>query len=187
MQNDSQMEIDRADAAISTGQIPSNDDGQGPESEKKAYKVAYVESLRAEAAGYRKQLDALAKAEAERKEADAQAETQRLAEQAKWQELAEKRGGELEALKTEAKAQAEAAKRYAETLTVYLAKEREGVPSEIAILLDKLDVVDQLAYIAEQREKWAKPISGIPASPKPGQTQAPTPEERRQQAFKISL
>lgn len=177
-----------ADAGATGGQNPANGEGQGPEPEQsKTFDAAYVRKLREEAAAYRKQLEAHEKADAERKDADEKAETQRLAEQAKWQELAEKRTGELDALKAEHKAQAETAKRYADALAVYLTKEREGVPDEIGILLDRLDVVDQLAYIAEQREKWAKPINGIPASPKPGQAQGITPEERRQQAFKVSI
>lgn len=66
-----------------------------------------------------------------------------------------------EATKTEAdrlredletyKPKAERAETLEETLKGYLEREREGVPEHIIPLLDKMDVVDQLAYLSENK------------------------------------
>lgn len=100
---------------------------------------------------WRKEREAADKA-AEKKAADAEAA--RLAEAGKFKELAEaaeKRAAEAEPYKTKAE-RAEAA------LTKLLEEERKGLPKHVTTLLDKLDPVDQLEYIAKNREALgAKP------------------------------
>jgi hypothetical protein len=105
----------------------------------------------AELRKWRKEREAADKA-AEKKAADAEAA--RLAEQGKFKELAEaaeKKASDLEPFKTKAE-RAEAA------LTKLLEEERKGLPKHVTELLDKLDPVDQLEYIAKNREALgAKP------------------------------
>ena len=104
--------------------------------------------------------------------------------------MAQKRQDELATIKAEAETLKTQSTRLSEALNGYLAKEREGIPDHIGALLDKLDVVDQLAYIAANREAWAatnQRPGGVPPSPKPGEAPALSDEERRQRSFKIRL
>jgi len=91
-------------------------------------------------------------------------EEAKLAEQNQFKELAEKRKAELD----EAQKKADEADRYRSSLETYLKAEREGIPEHILPLLDKMDVVDQLDYIAENREtlKGETKRDGVPATPK---------------------
>lgn len=89
-----------------------------------------------------------------------EAEEKSLAENAKWQELAEKRAKDLEAASAamkeleSAKATSEA---QAQALGRYLDAERKGLPDHIIGLLDKLPPLQQLEWLAENKEKLATP------------------------------
>jgi hypothetical protein len=96
------------------------------------------------------------------------AEQKALEDEKKWQELAEKQktqiadfeksAGELTTLKdTHAK--------YEKALKAYLETQRKGLPDHIVKLLDKLDPVEQLEYIAANAEALNKPKSNIPPTP----------------------
>lgn len=179
-------------APATEGQTPTNaDNGREPEPEQsKTFDAVYVAKLRAEAAANRKKAEALEAAEAQRATEAKAADELRLAEQQKWQELAAKRQEELTTVKAEAEALKTQTARLSEALNGYLAKEREGIPDHIGALLDKLNVVEQLAYIASNREAWAatnQRPGGVPPSPKPGEAPALSDEERRQRSFKIRL
>ncbi len=164
--------------------------GPKPDGESHTFDAAYVADLRRKADNYRQSLRKLEEAEAKRQAEAKAADELRLAEQQKWQELAQKRQDELTTVKAEAEALRALSTRLGEALNGYLAKEREGVPDHIGALLDKLDVVDQLAYIASSRDAWAatnQRPGGVPPSPKPGEAPALSEEERRQRSFKIRL
>ncbi len=88
------------------------------------------------------------KAQSDAKKAADAAEKARLAEQGKYQELAEaaeKRAADLEPYKAKSD-------RYEAALTKLLTQERKDLPKHVLTLLDKLDPADQLDYIAENRE-----------------------------------
>lgn len=57
---------------------------------------------------------------------------------------------------------AEKAERYEQALQKHLEAQREGIPEHIGALLDRMDPVDQLEWISENREAIAE--SGKPAS-----------------------
>lgn len=99
-----------------------------------------------------------------------EAEKKRLAEQGNYQKLAEdaeRRAKEFEPFKTKAE-RAEAA------LTKLLEAERKGLPKHVTTLLDKLDIVDQLDWIAENRAELQKPTPpNVNATGGQGNTEAP--------------
>lgn len=101
-----------------------------------------------------------------------EAEAKALADQAKFQELADKRGQKLSELETATadltvKLESEAAKaqRYEKALTTMLTEQRKRVPEHLHSLLDKLDPVEQLEWVAANGDKLA--ATGVPATPKP--------------------
>lgn len=88
------------------------------------------------------------KAQREREAAEADA----LKEQSKFKELAdqrEKQLADLEPFKDKAE-------RYEAALKTHLDAERKSLPAHITALLDKLDVAEQLEWIASNREAIAK-------------------------------
>lgn len=114
------------------------------------------------------------KAEEKAAKAQAEAEAKALAEQNQFKELAEKhaqRIAQLEAI--EPKAQ-----RYEAALVKLLEAQRKSIPEHVITLLDKLDVADQLEWIATNQAKIAPP-SGAPATPKATGSNT-TPEDREQ-------
>lgn len=101
-----------------------------------------------------------------------EAEAKALADQAKFQELADKRGQKLSELETATadltvKLESEAAKaqRYEKALTTMLTEQRKRVPEHLHSLLDKLDPVEQLEWVAANGDKLG--ATGVPATPKP--------------------
>lgn len=78
-----------------------------------------------------------------------EAEEKALADNAKWQELAEKREKEL----GEVAPYKERAERYEAALNAQLTKAREGLPKAVLTLLDRLDAAEQLEYIAQNRDE----------------------------------
>lgn len=113
------------------------------------------------------------KAESAAQKAREEAESKALAEQQKFQELAEKRAkalADLEAstadLTTKLEAEQNKAQRYEQALTSLLAEQRKRVPEHLYSLLDKLDPVEQLEWIATNGDKLTS-AAGIPATPKP--------------------
>lgn len=123
------------------------------------------------------------KAKKEREDAEAKA----LEEQKEYQKLAEQRAtkiAELEPL-------TEQVDRYQGALTSLLTAEKQNVPEHVAALLDKLDPVEQLEWIASNRDKLApasesngddaepKKPKGIPSTPPRGDTRGAIEEQRR--------
>lgn len=69
----------------------------------------------------------------------------------KVRDKAEKLDGDLKTVKASATSEKERADRYETALTGYLETEREGIPEHLTALLDRMDVVEQLTYISENR------------------------------------
>lgn len=121
--------------------------------EQQVFDAEYVKKLRQEAAGYRTQLRDMQRAEEERAKATEEAEAKQLADQQKWRELAEKRTKEIDGLKP----YKEQAERYNAALLAILKAQRQGLPDHMIELLDRLDPVDQLEWIAKHGESAARP------------------------------
>jgi hypothetical protein len=141
------------------------------------------------------QVDGIVKDRLERERKTAEAKTQkdredaeaaRLKEQGEFEKLANQRAAtitELEAKVTEGETHKTRADRYETALKAHLETQRKDLPAHITALLDRMDPVDQLEYIAANREALgAKPGqngSGIPATPKPGDRKALTEEQQQ--------
>lgn len=130
---------------------------------------ATIQNLRKTEGEYTKLRKQVDDAEAERKRAEEAA----LAEQQKFQELADKRQSEIDELRPKA----ESAERFKTALQKYLDAEREGLPTHIITLLDRMDVDEQLAYIAENRDtlkpEQEEQRQGVPPT-RTGKKQSPT-------------
>lgn len=113
-----------------------------------------------------------------------EAEAKALADQAEWKTLAERRAEQLTAAESKA-AEVETvqakADRYEAALKTHLDAQRKDLPAHILALLDKLDPVEQIEWIAGNREALAKPQSGVPATPKSGDRSALTEAEQQAQ------
>jgi hypothetical protein len=131
--------------------------GQEPET----YDRAYVERLRAEAAKNRVDAKELREAKAKLDEI----ETNKLGEI----ERRDKQIADLKAQVAEVETVRQRADRLEAALTAHLAAQRKGIEDKgVLELLDKLDPVDQLEWIAKHGATAAggqRP--GIPASPRP--------------------
>jgi uncharacterized coiled-coil protein SlyX len=102
---------------------------------------------------------------------DAQAEA--AAKNGEWQSLAEQRAvkvAELETQLTSLEASKAQADRYGEALSQQVTALRKDVPKHLLPLLDKLDVAEQLEWLASNREQIAPPPvqkpNGVPATPR---------------------
>ena len=103
------------------------------------------------------------KAEEKAAKAQAEAEAKALEEQKQYKELAEKHAARIAQLEAiEPKAQ-----RHEAALVKLLEAQRKSIPEHVITLLDKLDVADQLEWIAGNQSKLIQP-SGAPATPKAG-------------------
>ena len=141
----------------------------------------------------RRQEDKLrADAEAAQQRAQQEAEEARLAEQQQYQELADKRKVELEALKPLAdKARADL-ERYSKALAASVEKAREGAPSYVIELLDRLDPVVQLEYLTAHAAEWQQTQTGggpqgPPKTPKPRGDGQLGEAERRRRAYRTKF
>jgi hypothetical protein len=103
-----------------------------------------ISELRSENAGHRK-----AKKAAE--QAAQKAEEERLAKQEEWQQLAEQRQARI----SELEPLSEDVERYKGAVEGLLEAQRKGLPDYVIALLDRLDPVDQLQWIAENGDKMA--------------------------------
>lgn len=139
-------------------------------------------------------LDAIVKdrLERERKQAERQtakareeAEAKALAQNAEWQALAEKRAEQLtaaEAKLAEVEQIQQRADRYEAVLKTHLEAQRKDLPAHVLTLLDRLDVADQLDWIASNREALGKTQQvGITATPAATNGKAVSDAERAKQ------
>lgn len=110
--------------------------------------------------------------EREREQARREAEEQRLEDQEEYRELAEQRQeriAELEQRVSEAEAVTEENERLAAALERTLKAQREGLPEHVITLLDRLDPVEQMEYLADNAEILKKSPGGPPESPRPNE------------------
>jgi hypothetical protein len=149
---------------IQTGQEPAPATVQ-PEAQQEAqqFDATYVKALRAEAAEYRVKLREM---ETTTQKMQAERERQELEAKGNYQEALKK------ALDRAAQLEAQAANvgRYQETLTKYVEAERAGLPEYIADLLSKMDIVDQLDWLAKN-----KAVIKPPTEPQPTTTAGRAP------------
>lgn len=136
------------------------------------------------------------KQEAATVKAKEDAEADALVKNQEWQKLAEQREGklgELEKRIAELEPYQEKTERYEKALKAHLETQRQGLAAHMLTLLDKLDPVEQLEYIAANREALNAPTqgqdgkrpAGTPATPAPGGNNQLTPEEKKRKAFSI--
>jgi hypothetical protein len=131
------------------------------------------------------------KTEAAAQKAKEEAEAAALAKNQEFEALAAKRAEQLAALESEkgtVATQLEAVTgerdRYKTAVEAHLATQREGLPPHIIALLDRLDPVDQLEYIAANREHLgAAGANGkgahVPATPKADDGKALTEQQKK--------
>jgi hypothetical protein len=124
------------------------------------------------------------KAEEKAQKAREQAEAEAAAKNGEWQKLAEQRAARLMEVEPALAEAAGKAERYAQALEVQLAALRKDVPKSLLALLDKLDVVEQLTWLAANPEAVKTALNGVPASPKAAGslTDAQQTEARQQMA-----
>lgn len=137
--------------------------------------------------------------ERERKRTEKEAEKIRqeereksLAEQQKFEELATERQiriNELEAHVAKVEPELDELKkkfaRYEKSITAHLETQRKDLPAHVVKLLDRLDPVDQLEYIAENSETLrSAPKKPVPETPNPESTNLS--EDLRKQAERNS-
>lgn len=171
--------------ANAAGAPPSN--GQEPKGGDARFTQADVERIVAERLE-RAQRKADEKAAKAREDAEAKA----LADQQEFKTLAEKRGAKLAELEGATAQQAAALEalqadkgRLEKALRTQVDALRANVPPHVATLLDKLDVAEQLEWLAANGDKLggaqAAPKPGVPPTPKPraGETDAQDEEARR--------
>ena len=88
-------------------------------------------------------------------DARAKAEAEALAKNQEWQKLAEtnaKRLAELEPLAEQVEAHQAEVERYRDALNAQLDAQRKDIPAPIIALLDRMDPIEQMKWIAENRE-----------------------------------
>ena len=128
------------------------------------------------------------KLQKELKEAQAALKAHADAELSETERL-QKRVDELEPVAESATTLTEQLERSNKALSTYVVTLREGLPQSVLVLLDKSDIVEQLEWLAENREAIIgndkepdKPLTkGVPASPKANANGIPD-DERRQRA-----
>ena len=171
-----------------TGQETANGGGDGEQKQPaltfatEAEFQAKVEALLKERLE-REAKKADAKAQKAREEAQAEA----AAKNGEWQQLAEQRAAKIAELESQAAAldaTTTKAQRYEQALSKQVEVLRKDVPKHLLPLLEKLDVVEQLEWLAANRDAVApKQPNGVPATPRAqGGMDAAAQAEARQQA-----
>ena len=115
-----------------------------------------------------------AKEEASRARTGTTSEAEALKKNQEWQALAEKnetRANELLAKLGELEPLGDQVTRYKGALEKYLATEKKDLPKHVLVLLEKLDPIEQIEYLAANREDLGKTgkVDGVPPSPDPKQ------------------
>ena len=193
MADDKDKQTDKADKTddVSGGQDDKDgqDGGKDKKPPEKQFSQADVDTIIADR--LRREKEKSEKASQKTKEA---AEAQKLAEQEKFKELAEKHGLKITGLEANLETQVAELEdttgkidRLEEALKALLEAQKEGLPDFILPLLDKMDPVDQLEYLAANRESLVKGggdgAGGVPPSPKPkGDPEKISDDDRRKQA-----
>ena len=172
-----------------TGQETANGGGEGEQKQAPALTFATEAEFQRKVDDLLKErLDRAAKtAEQKAQKAREEAQAEAAAKNGEWQQLAEQRAAkiaELEAQTAALDATTTRAQRYEQALAKQVEVLRKDVPKHLAPLLDKLDVVEQLEWLAANRDAVApKQPNGVPATPRAqGGMDAAAQAEARQQA-----
>lgn len=173
-----------------TGQdAPANGGGEGEQKQAPALTFATEAEFQRKVDDLLKErLDRAAKtAEQKAQKAREEAQAEAAAKNGEWQQLAEQRAAKIAELETQAAtldATTTRAQRYEQALAKQVEVLRKDVPKHLAPLLDKLDVVEQLEWLAANRDAVApKQPNGVPATPRAqGGMDAAAQAEARQQA-----
>lgn len=166
---------------------PTPPEGEKPAEEPKLFDAEYVRELRSEAAKYRVEKKELEKRLADLETAQHSREEAELADQQKWQELADKRAKELDAIRAQLEGQR------IETARLRIAAEFGlNVPIDDGeTLADRLrgTTEEELRADAAKLAKWftsLKPATGeAPDSPTPDKAAPTTPGAGRPQTTAV--
>jgi hypothetical protein len=166
-------------------EAPDADDTKEKPADQKKFSQADLDAIVQDrlAREKKKKDDATAKA---RKEAEEAA----LLKNQEFQKLAEERAktiADLEPLKEQLDGANETIERYKGALDNYLEAEKKDLPKHVLALLEKLDPVEQMDYIAENRESLGKGPEGIPPSPNPKERKLSDEESERARKEQGSL
>lgn len=163
--------------------------GQAADKEERRFTQADLDRLIDER--LKREREKSAKA-AEKAKADAEAKA--LEEGNQFKELADKRAAKIAELEAQASEMETVRTRqadYEKAITGYLMTEKNGLSEPILALLEKLDPLDQLAWIAENKAKLLPANNGkaqhspVPATPAPdnGKSLSDAERERRRKEF----
>ena len=177
-----------------TGQEPA-EEGKKPEAENlikkeeetkepENFSREYVQELRQEAAKYRTELKQLQEVESDRQKKAKEAEEKRLESQQQFEQLANERKAELETANTNLATVQAQLDRQSAVLDALYESRKTAVPEMYQPLLDKLDLVDRLQWIADNEAKLkpANGVTGIPNTPTPKGMGEMTPDQKRARA-----
>lgn len=173
-----------------TGQATANGGGEGEQANAAPPAVTFASE-----ADFQRKVDDLLKERLERERVKADKQAQKAREEAQaeaaakngeWQQLAEQRAAKLAELESQVAgldAATTRAQRYEQALAKQVEALRKDVPKHLVPLLDKLDVVEQLEWLAANRDAVAPKANGVPATPRAqGGMDAAAQAEARQQA-----
>ena len=172
-----------------TGQAAANGGGDGEQKQAPALTFATEAEFQAKVEALLKErLEREAKkADAKAQKAREEAQAEAAAKNGEWQQLAEQRAAKIAELESQAAAldaTTTKAQRYEQALSKQVEVLRKDVPKHLLPLLEKLDVVEQLEWLAANRDAVApKQPNGVPATPRAqGGMDAAAQAEARQQA-----
>jgi len=134
-----------------------------------------------------------AKAEEKTRKAREEVEAKALADQQQWQELAEKRAASISQIEADLAARVgeletaqQRATRLEQALQAQLVTAKEGLPDAVVELVDRLDPVDQLEYLAKHKASLGgSKAGGVPPSPKPADANAVSTEQKQTSAKRL--
>lgn len=173
-----------------TGQVTANGGGEGEPGSAAPPAITFASETE-----FQRKVDDLLKERIERERAKADKQAQKAREEAQaeaaakngeWQQLAEQRAAKLAELESQVAgldAATTKAQRYEQALAKQVEALRKDVPRHLVPLLDKLDVVEQLEWLAANRDTVTPKANGVPATPRAqGGMDAAAQAEARQQA-----
>ena len=132
----------------------------------------------------KQQLDELLADKQKREKEQKEAEEKRLESQQQFEQLANERKAELETANTNLATVQAQLDRQSAVLDALYESRKTAVPEMYQPLLDKLDLVDRLQWIADNEAKLkpANGVTGIPNTPTPKGMGEMTPDQKRARA-----
>lgn len=132
----------------------------------------------------KQQLDELLADKQKREKEQKEADEKRLESQQQFEQLANERKAELEQANTTLSGVQAQLERQTAVLTALYESRKTAVPEMYQPLLDKLDLVDRLQWIADNEAKLkpANGVNGIPTTPTPKGMGELTPDQKRAKA-----